>query len=134
MLSGSVAELPGGGTAGSTYSGLVVTNTAASTCILKGNPGVSYVGRGNGTQLGAPAGWDRSKKSADIALKSGASAQAILKQTNAGNYGARCRPVTADGLRVYPPSATDALFIKYTHPACANTNIVLMSVSAFERM
>ncbi len=44
-----------GAAAGHVYPFLVLTNKAATACTVTGYPGVSFVGDGNGTQLGAAA-------------------------------------------------------------------------------
>lgn len=133
MLAGSL-DASGGGAAGSVYMKLIVTNTSAASCTLYGFPGVSLVGYGNGTQLGAPADRDESNPPVTIALAPGAKAAAVLRYTNAQNYMDRCAQVPADGFRVYPPSATDALFIASPRTACSNADIKLLTIGAFQPM
>ncbi len=53
-LAGSI-ESGSGGAAGSTYVHLALRNTGSSTCTLQGWPGVSFVGGGDGSQIGAAA-------------------------------------------------------------------------------
>lgn len=132
MLSGSVDDT-GGGAAGSIYMKLILTNQSGTPCILNGYPGVSLVGYGNGTQVGLGAERDATKPSTGpIHLVPGASASAVLKYTQAGNYAAAdCRPAQADGFRVYPPSATDALFISHPLTGCTSDTINLLRIGAF---
>lgn len=130
-LTGAVQNQAGGGAAGSVVVGLVLTNSSSSPCILHGTPGVSYVGHGNGTQLGAAASRSGMSSAPTITLAPGDSATAELKETHAENY-ADCTQVPADGLRVYPPGATDALFVPQPTTACSNPDIVLLSVKAFQ--
>lgn len=130
-LTGSIQDQEGGGAAGSVVVGLVLTNSSDSACLLQGTPGVSYVGHGNGTQLGAAAARSGMTSAPLITLQPGDSATALLRETHAENY-ADCTPVPADGLRVYPPGATDALFIPQKATACSNSTIVLLSVKAFQ--
>ncbi|MBW4094644.1 MAG: DUF4232 domain-containing protein [Acidobacteria bacterium] len=130
MLSGE-ATSPQGSGAGQTYFNLTVTNTSSAPCILDGYPGVSLVGNGNGTQQGAPADRDASlPSSGPITLAPAAKATARLQYSQAGNYQG-CTVVQADGIRVYPPSATDALYIAHPLNACSETGIVLMHIGAF---
>ncbi|WP_045075934.1 DUF4232 domain-containing protein [Psychromicrobium lacuslunae] len=136
MLSGSIAE-GGGGAAGSVYMNLVVKNKTAQPCSINGYPGVSLVGKGNGTQLGAAADRDPNQPSTGaVLLAAGASAAAQLLYTRAENYGASCTLVKADGFRVYPPSATDALYIPNSlNPinACNEKSVVLLHIGAFHQ-
>lgn len=103
---------PGGAAAGSVYPDLVLTNTGTQRCTLQGWPGVSFVGDGNGTQLGAAGDFDRSSPHGTVTLEPGGAAHAPLRIANALNYDpSACDPVQADGLRVYPPGETNALFV-----------------------
>ena len=120
-----------GGGAGHQYPVLVLTNKGATACTLSGYPGVSFVGNGNGTQLGAAA----AREAAGIPVTTltvapGASAHAQLNITNAGNYdAATCSPKAADGLRVYPPNETHSLFVATTsYTACQKTSVVVIQV------
>ena len=130
-LSGSV-DASGGGTAGSIYMKLAVKNTSTVTCTIDGYPDVFLVGNNNGTQLGPVSNRNTTQPSTGtITLAPGKSATAVLQYTEAGNYPA-CKRVPADGLRVFPPSATDALYIAHPLTACSNTDIALLRVGAFQ--
>ncbi len=124
----------GGVAAGTSYVDLVLTSTAGRSCTLEGWPGVSLVGDGNGTQLGAAAGRDPSSPPATVTLAPGGSAHARLGIANALNYPpATCDPVTADGLRVYPPGETHALFLPTTQfTACRMAGAPLLNVTALQ--
>ncbi|MFI5061665.1 MAG: DUF4232 domain-containing protein [Actinomycetales bacterium] len=131
-LSGSIAA-GGGGAAGSVEVTLVLTNTGSTDCFLQGWPGVSFVGNGNGTQLGKAADFDRSTPHPTVKLAPGGTAKAPLRITNALNYpSSDCSPAQADGFRVYPPGSTDALFVKdATVTACTkSTPPTLLQVGA----
>lgn len=130
-LSGSLGQ-GGGGAAGSVEVTLVLTNTGSTQCSLQGWPGVSFLGDGNGTQLGNPAQFDRSTPHDTVVLQPGGTAQAPLKITQALNYpDADCKPKPADGFRVYPPGATDSLFVKAgNYTACTTTTVNLLTVGA----
>lgn len=126
QLKVKLAEDPGGGAAGSVYSHLRFTNTGSTTCVMTGWPGVSYVGSGNGTQIGSPA--DRTGSATVISLKPGAVAEAQLKESAAGNEDADCIVTPADGLRVYSPNTKAAVFLPHTVEACAAPSKHLMTI------
>ncbi len=130
-LSASIAP-GGGGAAGSVLPYLVLTNTGTQRCTLQGWPGVSFVGDGNGTQLGAAGDFDRASPHGTVTLDPGGAAHAPLKISNALNYDAStCNPVTADGLRVYPPGETHSLFAPSTDlTACRSDSVHLITVQA----
>lgn len=130
-LTGAIGK-GGGGAAGSVEVTIVLTNTGTEKCSLQGWPGVSFVGDGNGTQLGAAAKLDRSTPHPTVVLQPGGTAQAPLKVTNAHNYSdADCQPKPADGFRVYPPGSTGSLFVKDADvTACASESITLLTVGA----
>jgi hypothetical protein len=111
---------------------IVLTNNGSAPCDLQGWPGVSFVGDGNGTQLGKAAGLDRSTPHPTVTLAAGGTAKAPLKITQAGNYSAdECKPKAADGFRVYPPGSTESLFIKNTDfTACTVATVALLTVGA----
>ncbi|WJY00959.1 DUF4232 domain-containing protein [Curtobacterium sp. 458] len=129
----SLTEQPGsGGAAGSTIIHLAFTNTGSSTCTLQGWPGVSFVGGGDGQQIGAAASLDRSSPHPTVTLRPGQVAVAPLKIGQAGNYSAAdCSPVTPDGYRVYPPGSKTSLFLKDEgRQACRSSDAPLLSVQA----
>jgi hypothetical protein len=130
-LTGTIAA-GGGGAAGSEEVTLVLTNGGDTACALQGWPGVSFVGDGNGTQLGAAAELDRDTPHPTVTLQPGGTAQAPLTITQALNYPtADCSPVKPDGFRVYPPGSTASLFIAYTEAtACQSTSVSLLTVGA----
>ncbi len=99
---------------------------------MQGWPGVSFVGDGNGTQLGAAGDFDRSSPHGTVTLEPGGAAHAPLRIANALNYEATaCDPVQADGLRVYPPGETNALFVAATGlTACRTDAEHLITVQA----
>ncbi|QDZ15600.1 DUF4232 domain-containing protein [Humibacter ginsenosidimutans] len=119
------------GTAGSTYLPIRFTNTSSTTCELHGFPGVSFVGKGNGTQLGAAADWDQSQPIVQNTLQPGNVVVANLRVAQAGNYdSSECQPLAADGLRVYPPHSTKSVFVKDGNlTACQNSSVHLLTVT-----
>lgn len=111
---------------------LALRNTGSTTCTLQGWPGVSFVGGGNGTQIGAAATQEKSSPHPTVTLAAGQTAVAPLKIVQAGNYSkADCSPKTPDGFRVYPPGSKQSLFVKDTdYQACASADASLLSVQA----
>ncbi|KRC49377.1 hypothetical protein ASE16_11545 [Leifsonia sp. Root227] len=122
----------GGGAAGSVEVTLVLTNNGTTACALQGWPGVSFVGDGNGTQLGKAAEFDRSTPHPTVNLAPGGTATAPLKIAQALNYSTSdCQPKPADGFRVYPPGSKESLFVKDADvTACTSDSISLLTVGA----
>lgn len=69
-LAGSTAD-DGGGAAGSVEIAIVLTNTGTTSCTLQGWPGVSFVGGGDGTQIGASAKQDAASPHETVTLDPG---------------------------------------------------------------
>jgi hypothetical protein len=116
------------GAAGSTIRPIVFTNTGSGPCELHGFPGVSFVGDGNGTQLGAAADQDQSAPVTQYTLQPGDAVHALLKIVQAANV-AGCTAKTADGLRVYPPHSSDAVFVKASGlTACTESTVHLLTI------
>lgn len=134
-LAGSLEAVEGGASAGHYELEIVLENEASEPCVLQGWPGVSFVGDGDGTQIGASATLDRSSPHGSVTLAPGASAHANLSVANAQNFDEGCEQTTADGLRVYPPGEKRSLFVqndKLTLLACANPDDELLDVQAFQ--
>lgn len=127
-------SLTGGeGAAGSTYFDLNLTNTSGHPCRTGGFGGVSLVGDGNGTQIGAPADRTQTEKVRAITLQPGGKATATLRETNAENYPAtRCRPAPAEGFRVYPPNETHAAYVAHGSTGCRNEKVHLLSLTPYQ--
>ncbi|MFC5679685.1 DUF4232 domain-containing protein [Aeromicrobium endophyticum] len=125
----SYADDADGGAAGSVYGHLVLTSTSTSPCAMTGWPGVSYVGGGDGHQLGAAADrTDRTGSPAVIVLVPGGSAAARLQQAQAGNFEGSCSPAQADGFRVYPPNSRTAVFVEHAAQACRSGSAHLLTI------
>ena len=116
----TVKPSSGGNAAGSSYSDLTFTNKGSGTCAIFGWPGVSYVGNGNGTQIGAPA--DRTGTPKPLRLKAGQAATALLREVNAGNFDDSCKIHAVEGLRIYPPNQTAAVFVAHKTQGCASAS------------
>jgi len=134
-LTASISTDAGGGAAGSTYVSLVLTNKGTVACTLQGWPGVSFVGDGNGTQIGQAATFDRTTPHATVTLAaSGGSATSTLRIVEAGNYSnADCKPTKADGFRIYPPGQKASLYAASSGlTACASKAVSLLTVSGLK--
>ena len=119
----------GDGTAGSIYYKLEFTNLSGHGCTLSGYPGVSAVDLA-GHQLGS-AGSRSSSHLHTVTLANGASATAVLRIVEAGNFpNSSCHRVSAAGLRVYPPNQTAAKLVPFPFDACSRSGPVYLSVEA----
>lgn len=119
----------GDGAAGSIYYKLELTNASDHACTITGYPGVSAVDLG-GRQIGGPASRIASP-TATVRLGAGDTATAMLRVVEAGNFpAASCRPVSAAGVRVYPPNQKASKIVPIPFQACASSASVILSVSA----
>jgi Domain of unknown function (DUF4232) len=86
--------------------------------------------RYQGHQAGSPAWWVRSPFAGrTVTLGPGATAHTVLQIVNVANFPpARCRPVTATDLKVYPPGRFVATDIPFSFRACSVKGTVFMSV------
>ena len=113
--------------AGHSYGWIVLRNTSGHTCHTGGYGGVSYVGDGNGTQIGAPAVRIDAAAVRAFELAPGQRLRSALDEVNALNYPkSRCRPTHVDGFRVYVPNATASQYVVHPHVGCRNPRIQLM--------
>lgn len=134
-LAGSLVPDEGGAGAGHYGVWIVLKNEAPETCTLQGWPGVSFVGDGDGEQIGAAAEFDRSSAHETVTLEPGTSAQALVRVAQAANYGDECGETPADGLRVYPPGEKRSLFVQNDQldlTACADIDDPLLEVQALQ--
>jgi hypothetical protein len=123
----------GNGAAGSTFYRLKFTNLSGRACTLRGYPGVSAVSLG-GRQLGRAASRDNSRPARRVRLARGASARALLRIVNVGNFStSACHPVTAAGIRVFPPNAARAKVIPFPFRACSRRGPIFLSVRTVTR-
>jgi hypothetical protein len=118
----------GNGTAGSTYYTLELTNLSGRRCVLTGYPGVSGVDLA-GRQLGSAAGRNAGVRQKSVVLAPGRAATATLQVADTGVFSkARCRPVKAAGLRVYPPNETRSKVVPFPFRACSRAGPVYLHV------
>jgi hypothetical protein len=120
-------DTQGSGAAGHTYYRLNFTNLSGGTCTLFGYPGVSGVTLA-GAQLGSAAARVGATEHT-VTLASGATTHALLGVTNAGVIDpSLCHPVTAAGLRVYPPGQTASRKVPFPFPACARSGPAYLTI------
>jgi Protein of unknown function (DUF4232) len=120
----------GSGAAGSSFYNLEFTNLGAASCTLTGYPGVSGVTLVGG-QLGSAASRNPQHNAVAVTLAPRASAHVVLRIVDALNYPrSACAPVTAAGLRVYPPGQTASKVVPYPFLACSRSGSNYLSVEA----
>lgn len=134
QLSGSIADGGGGGSAGAQRVAIVLHDKSTASCTLQGWPGISFVGGGNGTQIGNSATLDRATPHQPLTLRPGGEVQAIVTVEQSGNWdSATCEPRVTDGFRVIPPGSRQSLFIGASgslFEACASTSVHQLTTSA----
>ncbi|HXP18570.1 MAG TPA: DUF4232 domain-containing protein [Streptosporangiaceae bacterium] len=118
------------GTAGSTYTVIDFTNISNVTCTLYGYPGVSLAGGSPVTQIGLAAAENPSPPRELVTLAPRAVASALLRVVHAGDFPpARCHPVTATYLQIFPPNQTTPIYLGYRTATCAKpVRILTISV------
>ena len=111
---------PANATAGTTFYPLNFTNTGKGTCTLRGYPGVSAV-TSSGKQIGKPAS-RISSKYGTVTLAPGRQGSASVGIVETGNFSpASCKPVTAAGLKVFPPNQGQSVTLKKSFSTCSST-------------
>jgi len=114
--------------AGSVYYNLKFTNLSGHTCTLNGFPFVTAVSL-TGSEVGRRAAFDRTKTPQLVTLKEGATVKAVLQIEDVGLIPpAKCKPVTAAGLRVFPPNQTRAKDVPFPFGACSASNVNFLFV------
>jgi hypothetical protein len=135
----------GNGAAGSSYYNLNLTNLSAHSCTLFGYPGVSAITQA-GIQLGSSAGRNAEHASTRITLVSARTAKGfetstsrntatvILQIAVAENFPASdCAPITAAGLRVYPPGQKESTVVPFPFVGCRKAGPQFLHVEAVQR-
>jgi hypothetical protein len=115
------------GAAGTIYYPIQFTNKGTHACTLRGYPGVSAV-TSSGAQIGKPASRSGNPvTTVTIAPKKSASSMVGFAHT--ANFPAsKCKPVSAKGLKVFPPNQTASVTIKRTFSACSSTSVTYLTV------
>ncbi|MEI7055819.1 DUF4232 domain-containing protein [Nocardioides sp. CCNWLW239] len=116
--------------AGSRFGEITLTNVSDHACSVGGFGGLSYVGGGDGTQIGAPAKREGAWRT--VIMKPGQVAVSAVAESTAANYPAStCKPTKVDGFRVYVPDSYDSQFVRHETTGCADKNVSLLSHRAF---
>jgi len=118
--------------AGNRFGRLVLRNVSGHACRTGGFAGLSYVGHGNGTQIGAAA--SRIGGSSPVTLQPGQRAFSPVDEVVAQNYPAKtCRPTKVDGFRVYVPNSRLAQYVPHPTTGCANPKVHLISEKSLRK-
>ncbi|MGT2425339.1 DUF4232 domain-containing protein [Amnibacterium kyonggiense] len=131
----SVIPAQGGGGAGSEAYQVLFTNTGGDACALRGTPGVSVVGGGDGSQIGEPA----TRNQTDVrtlTLQAGDTVAAPLSIVDIGTNGGPlvgCTVRKGDGYRVYPPHSTTAFFYADPTAVACSSGPAFMTVGPVAR-
>jgi hypothetical protein len=112
---------------------IVLTNTSGHACMTGGYGGLSYVGEGNGTQIGAPA-VRIDGPAAVYVLKPGQRLRSEISEATALVYPKkRCHPRHVDGFRVYVPNSFTSQFIAHPTTGCRNDAVKLITQKPYRR-
>jgi hypothetical protein len=113
-------------------------NTGTTRCKLRGAPGVSLVGGGNGTQLGAAAERTEMTSPPTVEIAPDGYAVAVLDSEDMDTHGGvfadghggnpKCKVTKADGYRIYPPHSYQAIFVKQTGLYSCTTQVHWQSI------
>jgi hypothetical protein len=118
----------GNGAAGNIAYQLEFTNLSGHKCTLLGYSGVSAVNL-HGKQLGEAAHRSPGIAKHLVTLASGATAKETILIAETGNIPrSLCHPVTAAGLRIYPPNQVAAKVVPFPFGACSRTGTQFLQV------
>lgn len=118
---------------GHSYGWIVLRNSSGHACHTGGYGGVSYVGDGNGTQIGAPA-VRLDGKVATYVLEPGQRLRSSIDEVTALNYPRKvCHPQHVDGFRVYVPNATASQYVVHPTTGCRNHHVKLIHQKPYRR-
>jgi hypothetical protein len=109
---------------------LVFTNTGTQSCTMYGYPGVSFATGTAGGQIGDPAQRSSAQGGSTLVpVPAGGQAHADLLLVDTMNFPtATCHPVTAAGIRIYPPDETQALFVASAQRVCSSAAVGLATI------
>lgn len=112
-------DTSGNGTAGTTFYNLHLTNLSGHACTLNGFPFLFAVNL-TGHQVGPRAPFRTPPSPHLVRLANGKNATAVLGIADTGNFSrSACRPVTAAGLRLFPPNQTRSKLVPFPFSACS---------------
>ncbi len=101
--------------------------------MLEGYPGVSLVSAGTtaGAQIGDDAMRTTTTPVRPLKLGRGQTAHAVVGVAVADNFPvAKCKPVAAHWMKVFPPNQRSAAFFSFTTKTCGNKKVATMTISA----
>ncbi|MGI9006119.1 MAG: DUF4232 domain-containing protein [Streptosporangiaceae bacterium] len=111
-------DTSGNATAGTTFFKLHFTNLSGHACTLNGFPFL-YATNLAGKQVGRRAVF-RNPKPHSVTLAKGKTATAVLGIVDTGVFSrSACHPVTAAGLRVFPPNQTRSKVVPFPFRTCS---------------
>lgn len=119
--------------AGHTYGRIVLVNKSDHTCRTGGYGGLSYADTGLNGPVGAPS--DREGTAyTRFNLQPGQKAFSRVSEVNAGVYDEDdCTPHDVDSFRVYIPNARRAKFAPHDTIGCLNSDIHLITHTAYRK-
>jgi hypothetical protein len=110
----------GNGAAGTIFYKLHFTNLSRHACTLNGFPFLFAVNLA-GKQVGPRAAFRTPPSPRRVTVGRGKTVTATLGIVETGNFSPRaCRPVTAAGLRVFPPNQTRSKLVPFPFSTCSN--------------
>jgi hypothetical protein len=113
--------------AGHHFGWIVLRNTSDHACHTGGYGGVSYVGDGNGTQIGASAVRTDAADVRVFVVAPGQRLRSPLDEVSAFNFSAtRCRRAHVDGFRIYVPNSTRSQYVPHPRTGCRNPHVHLL--------
>lgn len=119
--------------AGSAYGRIRIRNVSGHACHTGGYGGVSYVGDGDGTQIGHAAVRDAGKVRSFV-LKPHQRLVSELRMVNHEVYDrSECRPKKVDGFRIYVPNAYKPQFVAYRTVGCRTKRVHLLHQQPYRR-
>ncbi|WGL51999.1 DUF4232 domain-containing protein [Nocardioides sp. BP30] len=117
-----------GAAAGSMFGTMRYKNTSDHSCRTGGYGGLSFVGHGNGTQVGAAATRAPGTPVRSFVLRPGQRATSRVQIAQTANYDrSLCRPRKVDGFRVFVPDSYAGTFVPYRTRACSRKVIASFS-------
>jgi hypothetical protein len=113
--------------AGHRYGWIVLRNTS-------GHGGVSYVGDGDGTQIGASAVRIDATDVKTFVVKAGGRLRSPIDEVSAFNFPRKkCHRAHVDGFRVYVPNATLSQYVPHPTVGCRSARVHLLYQKPYRR-
>jgi hypothetical protein len=109
----------------------IATPASAATpasCTLRGYPGVLAATK-SGTEIGDPATRSRATFATET-LAPGKQSNASVGIVDTGNFSASsCKPVTATGLKIFPPNQSRSVTLQNKFSACSSTTTTSLTIT-----